>query len=326
MKSQGIINNSREKPVQDVTNHRASDTVQANHLCQGWGAKVMGTHETVLIDLREDGYYRGQRVVIDTKYGVDLAILTGLYTELEQLPYDHATFVRNATEEDYQKALRLQEKSVEAEQVFRQKINQHHLEMKPVGAHYVLDEDKLLFFFTSESRVDFRELVRDLVGCFHTRIELRQIGVRDESRMVGGRGVCGRCLCCHAVTDNLQPVSIKMAKVQNLSLNSLKISGPCGRLLCCLAFGHEAYREELQNLPREGDSLSIKNEVFRIIEVNPISRVVVITNRDGIRRTLRGCQLRYDQEKRRWSYDESAAGQARCMKNDLETLSTQERN
>ena len=132
------------------------------------------------------------------------------------------------------------------------------LEMKLVSAHYLLDEQKILFLFTAENRVDFRELVKDLVAVFKMRIELRQIGVRDEARVVGGVGICGRALCCNAITDKLRPVSIKMAKEQNLTLNSMKISGPCGRLLCCLSYEFDVYRRRASRCPPWGRACSSK--------------------------------------------------------------------
>ncbi|WP_461248179.1 regulatory iron-sulfur-containing complex subunit RicT, partial [Treponema sp. R6D11] len=132
------------------------------------------------------------------------------------------------------------------------KIENHKLEMKLVLVHYLLEEPKILFFFTADNRVDFRELVKDLVSVFKMRIELRQIGVRDEARVLGGLGVCGRGYCCHCVSDKLKPVSIKMAKDQKLSLNSVKISGPCGRLMCCLFYEYSFYSEQQRALPQEG--------------------------------------------------------------------------
>ena len=153
--------------------------------------------------------------------------------------------------------------------------------MKLVSVHYLLEEPKILFFFTAENRVDFRELVKDLVGVFKTRIELRQIGVRDESRVIGGLGVCGRGFCCHMVSDKLKPVSIKMAKDQNLSLNSMKISGPCGRLLCCLAYEHCFYGEQRRLLPPEGCRFSYDGSQWKVLESNVILRLVKISSEDG---------------------------------------------
>jgi cell fate regulator YaaT (PSP1 superfamily) len=139
----------------------------------------------------------------------------------------------------------------------------------------------VLFFFTAEARVDFRELVKDLVSVFKMRIELRQIGVRDEARVLGGVGVCGQVFCCHQVTDKLNAVSIKMAKDQNLSLNSMKISGPCGRLLCCLSYEFQHYRDERRMLPSEGAKIPYDGTVFRVNEINILKSMVRLTGEDG---------------------------------------------
>ena len=153
--------------------------------------------------------------------------------------------------------------------------------MKLVETHFLFEEQKALFFFSSENRVDFRELVKDLVSIFKMRIELRQIGVRDESRITGGLGVCGRPFCCNAISDKLRPVSIKMAKDQNLSLNSMKISGQCGRLLCCLSYEFDWYNEARRVLPNEGIRLHYDGTDFKIIEVNPITSMVRMIGDDG---------------------------------------------
>ena len=153
--------------------------------------------------------------------------------------------------------------------------------MKLVSTHFLFDEPKALFFFTSDNRVDFRELVKDVVSVFKMRIELRQIGVRDEARIVGVLGVCGRPFCCHGVSDKLRPVSIKMAKEQNLSLNSMKISGQCGRLLCCLANEFDWYSEARKSLPQEGIHIFYDGTNFRITEVNPLSSMIKMSGEDG---------------------------------------------
>jgi cell fate regulator YaaT (PSP1 superfamily) len=149
----------------------------------------------------------------------------------------------------------------------------------------------VLFFFTAENRVDFRDLVKDLVGIFKTRIELRQIGVRDESRVLGGLGVCGRAYCCHAVSDKLKPVSIKMAKDQYLSLNSMKISGSCGRLLCCLAYEHTFYNEQRRLIPQEGARINYDNTLWKVIEVNVVLGSVKMGAESGRQITLRSTQF-----------------------------------
>ena len=163
--------------------------------------------------------------------------------------------------------------------------------MKLVSVHYLLEEPKILFFFTAESRVDFRELVKDLVSIFKTRIELRQIGVRDEARVLGGLGVCGRGYCCHCVSDKLKPVSIKMAKDQKLSLNSVKISGPCGRLLCCLYYEYGFYCEQHRNLPQEGMRINHDNESWKVTDVNLITGQIKLTTDDGRQMNATACQF-----------------------------------
>lgn len=172
-------------------------------------------------------------------------------------------------------------KEEDALRVCREKVLKHKLNMKLVTAHFLLGEPKVIFFFTAEERVDFRDLVKDLVSVFRMRIELRQIGVRDESRLIGGLSVCGRDYCCHCITSQMDPVTIKMAKEQNLSLNSMKISGPCGRLLCCLAYEYDYYVEEKAGCPPEGTRLKIGHDLWKVTEVNILSRKLTIQANEG---------------------------------------------
>lgn len=224
----------------------------------------------------------GLQVMVPTRYGKDLAKVMGrVRVPLGIKPSDVVHVDRIATETDISRSEEFREKEAHAFSVFREKVAQHRLDMKLIATHYLLDEPKILFFFSAENRVDFRELVKDLVGIFKMRIELRQIGVRDESRITGGLGVCGRSYCCHSVTDKLRPVSIRMAKDQNLSLNSLKISGQCGRLLCCLAYEHDWYSEERKSLPNEGIRLHYDETNFRVTEVNPLTRMIRLLGEDG---------------------------------------------
>jgi cell fate regulator YaaT (PSP1 superfamily) len=162
----------------------------------------------------------------------------------------------------------------------------------------MVGESKIWFFYTAESRVDFRELVKDLVGIFKTRIQMHQIGVRDEAQVVGGLGVCGRCYCCHAVSSKLKPVSIKMAKDQNLSLNSMKISGPCGRLLCCLAYEHNFYNDQRRQIPTEGARLSYDDTQWRVTEVNVILGRLKLAGEDG--RVLNFPVSAFERSEGRW--------------------------
>ena len=238
------------------------------------------SHETFLAIYRDDSLSPGSTVIVPTRYGKDLAQVIGPVRGKHDAS-DIVWIERSATKEDLDKARqnRIQEK--DAFRICREKIENHQLEMKLVHVHYLLEEPKILFFFTAENRVDFRELVKDLVSIFKTRIELRQIGVRDEARVVSGLGICGRGYCCHSVSDKLKPVSIKMAKDQNLSFNSMKISGPCGRLLCCLSYEHAFYSEQVRNIPQEGARISYENETWTVTEVNMVSGYIKISNGDG---------------------------------------------
>jgi len=223
-----------------------------------------------------------EQVVATTRYGKDLGtIQCGPVACVNVQEIDVYPIHRKATEHDIQKKHALREKEDHAFRTCRQKIGEHGLEMKLVATHYLLEEPKILFFFTAENRVDFRELVKDLVAIFKMRIELRQIGVRDEARVVGGIGICGRKFCCHSVTDKLNPVSIKMAKEQNISLNSLKISGPCGRLLCCLGYEYDYYHCEKSNLPEEGKRFMMDREEYYITEINVLVNTITLRSATG---------------------------------------------
>ncbi len=214
----------------------------------------------------------GALAVVPTRYGNELGRILGLETDPAEAGGELRPLVRLAGDADLARAEENGVKEERAYDICREKIEARGMDMKLVSAHYLLDEQKILFLFTSENRVDFRELVKDLVGAFKLRIELRQIGVRDEARVVGGMGICGRALCCNSVTDKLRPVSIKMAKEQNLTLNSMKISGPCGRLLCCLSYEFDVYREARQSLPTMGTRVQFEGEEFKVVELNVLKR------------------------------------------------------
>lgn len=221
-------------------------------------------------------------VVAPTKYGKDIVEVQGLAVDTSFVNPDELVLIeRPAGIDDLRKLKDNKDKEKHAYELCRDKIWARNLPMKLVSAHYLLDEPKILFYFTAESRVDFRELVKDLVSLFKMRIELRQIGVRDEARVTGGCGVCGRILCCHGISDRLNPVSIKMAKDQNLSLNSLKISGPCGRLLCCLSYEYQFYKDARRELPQEGVKFMYDNVLFKVVEVNALSSTVKMAGEDG---------------------------------------------
>jgi cell fate regulator YaaT (PSP1 superfamily) len=243
--------------------------------------RLFYSHETFLAVYREDNLSPRSMVIVPTRYGRDLAQVIGSVRGKTPPVSEIAWIERPAAVEDLEKARNNRVLERDAFVICREKIESHKLEMKLVLVHYLLEEPKILFFFTADSRVDFRELVKDLVGIFKTRIELRQIGVRDEARVVGGLGVCGRGYCCNAVSDKLRPVSIKMAKDQKLSLNSMKISGPCGRLLCCLSYEYGFYSEQQRLLPPEGCRISYENTIWRVTEVNMISGQIKLGSEDG---------------------------------------------
>ncbi|MFH1305586.1 MAG: stage 0 sporulation family protein [Candidatus Omnitrophota bacterium] len=184
--------------------------------------------------------------------------------------------IRKANPWDEKQIARNKAKTRDLMNVCDRKIQEHALPMKLVDAEYSFDRSKIIFYFTSENRVDFRSLVRDLASIFRVRIELRQIGVRDEARMLGGHGSCGRKLCCMAFLKDFNPVTIKMAKIQNLPLNPSKISGLCGRLMCCLGYEFKNYKECSKGLPKIGKELKTDNEKGKVIAVNPLKRVVTI--------------------------------------------------
>jgi cell fate regulator YaaT (PSP1 superfamily) len=248
-----------------------------------WRVKVMYSSQTELcvcpagMDVAP-----GELVVVPTKYGNELARILGRSEDSsDSAPQETRNIVRVATPADRGRIGELELKEERAFSICREKIDARGLEMKLVSAHYLLDEQKVLFFFTAENRIDFRELVKDLVSVFKMRIELRQIGVRDEARVIGGVGICGRVLCCNSITDRLRPVSIKMAKEQNLTLNSMKISGPCGRLLCCLSYEFDVYREVRQQLPSLGTRILFDGEEFKVADLNVLARRIRFQGASG---------------------------------------------
>ena len=206
----------------------------------------------------------GQFVIVETARGVEFGkvVLGKRNIDDGKIVSTLKTIIRVATDEDKKKNEDNKEKSKKAFVICKEKIAKHKLDMKLVSTEYTFDNNKVLFYFTADGRVDFRELVKDLAAVFRTRIELRQIGVRDEAKMLGGMGICGRKLCCNTFLSEFAPVSIKMAKEQNLSLNPTKISGVCGRLMCCLKNEQETYEYLNSKLPNVGEKLKTKDGVF----------------------------------------------------------------
>ena len=220
----------------------------------------------------------GDSVVVETARGVEFGeVVTGAREVAdEQIVAPLKKVVRIATEEDVRRAEYNEKREAEAFRVCQEKVAKHKLEMKLVSVEYTFDNSKIIFYFTANGRVDFRELVKDLAGVFKMRIELRQIGVRDEAKMLGGLGSCGRPICCGAFLGDFQPVSIKMAKEQNLSLNPTKISGLCGRLMCCLKYEQDCYSQTLKKLPKVGKDIVTPDGVGVLAEINAIRERVKV--------------------------------------------------
>ena len=265
--------------------------------------RLLYSQETFLAIYRDDTLSPRSMVIVPTRFGKDLAQVIGSVRCKHTDASDIAWIERVAAKEDMEKARHNRNLEKEALKICKENIeNYQHLVqlgMKPVLAHYLLEEPKILFFYTADSRVDFRELVKDLVGIFKTRIELRQIGVRDEARVVSGLGICGRGYCCHCISDKLKPVSIKMAKEQNLSFNSMKISGPCGRLLCCLSYEYGFYSEQCRRVPQQGARVSYNNDTWSVTEANMVSGQVKITGSDG--RVITVPANRFERVDNRWT-------------------------
>ena len=220
----------------------------------------------------------GQDVIVETSRGVEYGICAQGNTQIEdsEVVQPLRAVVREATGEDRKVVERNKEKEARAFQICQEKILQHGLEMKLVECEYSFEGNKVLFFFTAEGRVDFRALVKDLAGTIHARIELRQIGVRDEAKMLGGLGICGRPFCCAQFLDEFQPVSIKMAKTQSLSLNPTKISGTCGRLMCCLKYEQEAYEDLVKSAPKAESFVETPDGAGTVTSVNLLRQQVQV--------------------------------------------------
>ena len=204
---------------------------------------------------------RGDHVIVETARGIEYGTVVGDPREVaeDRVVQPLKPVLRVATKRDMEQEAANKQKEKDAFKICLEKIKKHKLEMKLIDAEYTFDNNKVLFYFTADGRIDFRELVKDLASVFKTRIELRQIGVRDETKILGGIGICGRPLCCHAHLSEFVPVSIKMAKEQNLSLNPTKISGVCGRLMCCLKHEEETYEELNSRLPNVGDHVTARD-------------------------------------------------------------------
>ena len=218
------------------------------------------------------------QVIVETARGIEIGTATtsNIFVNNKEVVAPLRPIIRIATAEDIKHSEENRVKELESFELCKKKIEEHGLDMNLIDAEYTFDNNKLLFYFTSEGRVDFRELVKDLASVFKTRIELRQIGIRDEAKLKGGLGLCGRPFCCNTFLSDFVQVSIKMAKEQNFSLNSAKISGACGRLMCCLRYEHETYEEEIKKTPPVGHLVETANGKGVVIESNPLAGTVKV--------------------------------------------------
>ncbi len=221
---------------------------------------------------------KGDRVIVETVRGIECGEVAMSNREIddEQIVKPLKKLIRIASDDDSRKFDENKQKEKEAFAICTEKIEKHKLDMKLVDVEYTFDGSKILFYFTADGRVDFRELVKDLAGVFKTRIELRQIGVRDEAKMLGGLGICGRPFCCSTFLGEFQPVAIKMAKEQGLSLNPVKISGTCGRLMCCLKYEQDAYEHLLKVTPKAGAVVETKDGTGTVTEVNLLTGILKV--------------------------------------------------
>ena len=228
----------------------------------------------------------GDHVIVETARGIEYGyvVLGNREVDESKVVPPLKPVIRMATAEDEAVETKNKNKEKEAFKICQDKIKKHNLEMRLIDAEYTFDNNKVLFYFTADGRIDFRELVKDLASVFKTRIELRQVGVRDETKIMGGIGICGRALCCHSYLSEFIPVSIKMAKEQNLSLNPTKISGVCGRLMCCLKNEEETYEVLNSKLPNTGDYVTtndgLKGEVQSVNVLRQLVKVIVTVDKD----------------------------------------------
>ena len=268
---------------------------------------------------------QGDKVIVETARGIEFGtVVTGpKEVKDEEVMQPLKSVIRIATEEDKRAEEKNREKEKEAFEICLEKIRKHNLDMKLINAEYTFDNNKVLFYFTADGRIDFRELVKDLAAVFRTRIELRQIGVRDETKIRGGIGICGRPLCCHTYLSEFAPVSIKMAKEQNLSLNPTKISGVCGRLMCCLTDEEETYEELNSRLPAIGDTVTtnegLKGEVQSVSVLRQLVKVVVTLENDEKEiREYKVDELKFRPRKRK--------NDVRLSKEEMKELAALEKN
>ena len=242
------------------------------------GVRFRDSGKTYYFDPAGHTLAEGDMVVVETSRGMECGevVIANRTVADDSVTKPLKAVVRVATDEDKKRMQENEARRKKAMKLCQERINAHHLDMKLVDAEYAFDNSKLLFYFTADGRVDFRELVKDLASSFRTRIELRQIGVRDEAKMLGGLGICGRPFCCSQFLNDFQPVSIKMAKEQGLSLNPTKISGTCGRLMCCLKYEQEAYESLLRSTPKAGSAVITEEGRGIVTEVSLLTGMLKV--------------------------------------------------
>ena len=243
------------------------------------GVRFKNAGKTYYFSPKGEKITRADNVIVETARGVECGdvVIPNRQVGDDKIIAPLKPVIRIATEKDLAQLEANRQKEREAFKICQEKITKHKLEMNLVDVEYTFDGNKILFYFTADGRIDFRELVKDLAGVFRTRIELRQIGVRDESKMLGGLGVCGRPFCCNTFLGDFQPVSIKMAKEQSLSLNPTKISGTCGRLMCCLKYEQDAYESLLKITPKNGALVQTDEGPGTVVDVNLLTGVLKVS-------------------------------------------------
>ena len=271
-----------------------SEEIKSTPITENTEQSDTSTVEIIGINFREAGkiYYFapagltpafGDKVIVETARGVEIGTVKvkNKMVPTSEIVAPLKEITRIATADDLERDRKNREAEMEAALICKKKIAAHKLEMSLVAVEYTFDKSKLIFYFTCESRVDFRELVKDLASTFHTRIELRQIGIRDEAKMMGGLGICGRKYCCAGFLTDFVQVSIKMAKEQNFSLNSAKVSGACGRLMCCLRYEHETYEAALKVTPPVGSIVETSDGVGTVVETRPLAQEIKVKLNDN---------------------------------------------
>jgi len=244
--------------------------------------KFKSLRKELFLNTRELYLKAGNYCIVDADRGEDIGVIMDIYTgDGEELEDIEKEVLRHATDADQEKIEEARQRETQALEICQQKVDEHKLPMKLVDVECQFDGNKITFYFTSDKRIDFRELVRDLAAVFKTRIDLRQIGVRDEARRFDGVGMCGRRLCCSTFIKDFEPITLKMAKDQNLPLTPAKISGVCGRLMCCLAFELKEYKDFMKGIPKSGSNIRHKGKRYRVEKTNIFKRTVIMSDMDG---------------------------------------------